>query len=111
MDELLKHEMDDIHTISSRDELRQGKHQMSQQNNDVAYRLHSGGKLGLSRYRKVEREDKYVGKRVMAIEVSGNRRRGRPEQRWLDSIRNELSREDVQDRAKRRHLIRHIDPT
>ena len=35
---------------------------------------------------------------------------------WLDSIRNdlserELSGEDVQDRAKWRRLIRHIDPT
>ena len=68
MDEFLKHAMDDIHhTISSRDELRQGKYQMSQQNNDVAYRLHSGGKLALSRYRKVEREDEYVGKRVMEV--------------------------------------------
>ena len=71
MDELLKHAMDDIHIISSRDELCQGKHQMSQQNNDVAYRLHSGGKLALSRYRKVEGEDEYVGKRVMAMEVPG----------------------------------------
>ena len=64
----------------------------------------------------LRREDKNVGKRVMAMEVPGERRRGRPKQRWLDSIRNdlserELSREDVQDRAKWRRLIRHIDPT
>ena len=49
------------------------------------------------------------------MEVPGNRRRGRPKWRWLDSIRNnlserELSREDAQDRAKWRRLIRHIDP-
>ena len=64
----------------------------------------------------LRREDEYVGKRVMAMEVPGKRRRGRPKRRWLDSIRNhlserELSREDAQDRTKWRRLIRHIDPT
>ena len=53
----------------------------------------------------LRREDEYVGKRVMAMEVPGKRRRGRPKRRWLDSIRNdlserELSRDDAQDRAK-----------
>ena len=64
----------------------------------------------------LRREDEYVGKRVMAMEVPGKRRRGRPKLRWLDSIGNnlserELSREDAQDRARWRRLIRHIDPT
>ena len=65
----------------------------------------------------LRREDEYVGKRVVAMEVPGKRRRGRPKRRWLDSIRNDLSerelsiREDTQDRAKWRRLIRHIDPT
>ena len=64
----------------------------------------------------LRREDEYVGKRVMAMEVPGKRRRGRPKRRWLDSIRNdlserELSMEDTQDRAKWRRLIRHIDTT
>ena len=64
----------------------------------------------------LRREDEYVGKRVMAMEVPGKRRRGRPKRRWLDSIGNdlsekELSREDAQDRARWRRLIRHIDPT
>ena len=64
----------------------------------------------------LRREDEYVCRRVMAMEVPGKRRRGRPKRRWLDSIRNdlserELSREDTQDRAKWRRLIRHIDPT
>ena len=52
----------------------------------------------------------------MRMEVPRKRRRGRPKRRWLDSIRNDLSerglsREDAQDRAKWRLLIRHIDPT
>ena len=64
----------------------------------------------------LRREDEYIGKRVVAMGVPGKRRRGRPKRRWLDSIRNdlsekELSREDTQDRAKWRRLIRHIDPT
>ena len=62
----------------------------------------------------LRREDEYVGKRVMVMEVPGKRRRGRPKRRWLDSIRNdlserELSREDAQDRAKWRRFIRYID--
>ena len=64
----------------------------------------------------LRREDEYVGKRVMAMEVPGNRRRRRPKRRWMSSIRKDLSerelfREDAQDRAKWRRLIRHIDPT
>ena len=39
----------------------------------------------------LRKEDEYVGKRVMGMEVPGKRRRGRPKQRWLDSIRNDLS--------------------
>ena len=64
----------------------------------------------------LRREDECAGKRVTAMEVPRKRRRGRPKRRWLDSIRNdlserELSREDTQDHAKWRRLIRHIDPT
>ena len=64
----------------------------------------------------LRREDEYVGKRVMAMEVPGKRRRGRPKRRWMDSIGNdlyerELSGEDTQDRANWRCLTRHIDPT
>ena len=52
----------------------------------------------------------------MVMEVPGNRRRGRLKRRWLDNINNdlseiELSREEAQDRAKWRRLLRHIDPT
>ena len=64
----------------------------------------------------LRREDEYAGQRVMGMEVPGKRRRGRPKRRWMDTIGNdlsekELSREDTQDRAKWRSLIRYIDPT
>ena len=39
----------------------------------------------------LRREDEYVGKRVMAMEVPGKRKRGRPKRMWLDTIRNDLS--------------------
>ena len=57
----------------------------------------------------LRREDEYVGKRVMVMEVPGNRRRGRPKRRWLDNIKNnfserELSGEAAQDRVQWRRL-------
>ena len=64
----------------------------------------------------LRREEEYVGKTVMVMAVPGKRRRGRPKQRRLDSIRNdfserELSREEAQHRFQWRRLIRNIDPT
>ena len=64
----------------------------------------------------LRREDEYVGRRVMGMEVPGKRRRGRAKRRWLDSIRNdlserELSGEDAQDRPGWRRLTRHIVST
>ena len=43
----------------------------------------------------LRRADEYVGKRVMAMEVPGKRRRGRPKRRWLDSTRNDLSEREL----------------
>ena len=64
----------------------------------------------------LRREDEYVGKRMMGMDVPGKRRRRRPKRRWLDNTKNdlsdrELSEEYAQDRPKWRPLIGHIDPT
>ena len=64
----------------------------------------------------LRREDEYVGKRVMVMKMPEKRRKGRPKQRWLDNIRNNLSErellgEEVQDQIKWRRLIRNTDPT
>ena len=53
----------------------------------------------------LRREDEYVGKRVMAMEVPGKRRRGRPKRRWLDNIKNDLSdRELSGEKAQDGHI-------
>ena len=39
----------------------------------------------------LRREEEYEGKRVMVMEVSGEKKRGRPKWRWFDNIRNDLS--------------------
>ena len=39
----------------------------------------------------LRREDEYVGKRVMVMEVPGEIKRGRPKRSWVDNIRNDLS--------------------
>ena len=62
------------------------------------------------------REEEYVCKRLMVMEVQGKRRRGRPKRRWLDNIRNDLSERELsgevaQGQVKWRHLTRNIGLT
>ena len=38
----------------------------------------------------MRREEHYVGKRAMGMEVQERKERGRPERRWLDSMRDEI---------------------
>ena len=63
----------------------------------------------------MRREDEYVCKRVMNMEVEGRRRRGRPKFRWKDSISNDmkekgLREQDTHDRGRWRRLTRNSDP-
>ena len=48
----------------------------------------------------LRREYEYVGKRVIGMEVAGERRRGRPKRRWLDSIRDDVLERKCQRRTR-----------
>ena len=62
------------------------------------------------------REESYVERRVMEMEIPGKRRRGRPGRRWMDNITEDmeefsLKERDTGDRVKWRKRIRCGDPT
>ena len=64
----------------------------------------------------VRRDEQYVGKKVMEMEIQGRRGRGRPKRRWMDCIRDDLGARgltggEVWDRGRWRKLVRNIDPT
>ena len=64
----------------------------------------------------MRREELYVGRRAMVMNVQGRRKRGRPKRRWLDKVKDnikekELSADDVYDRATWRRMSSYIDPT
>ena len=63
----------------------------------------------------MRREDDFVCRRIMNMEVEGRRRRGRPKFRWKDGISNDmrekgLREQDMQDRGRWRRLTRNSDP-
>ena len=56
------------------------------------------------------REDNYIGKRVLGMEIPGRRRRGRPKMKWMDRVESdmkelELDVEDAMDRTRWRFGI------
>ena len=64
----------------------------------------------------MRREEHYVGRRAMEMKVQGRRKRGRPERRWLDKVKDDikekgLSADEVYDRATWRRMSSYIDPT
>ena len=44
----------------------------------------------------MRREEVYVGKIVMTLEVQGMKQRGRPKQRWTDKIKEDMEEKGVQ---------------
>ena len=67
-------------------------------------------------YGHVMRKDEdYVGKRVMEMEVPGRRKRGRPNRGWLDSVKVDLKEKGLEgnefhNRARWKQLVKNIDP-
>ena len=67
-------------------------------------------KVRKKRWRWFGRVVQEVGKRL-ALEVQGMRKRGRPKQRWMEKIKEDMKekgirREQTQDRAVRRRLVK-----
>ena len=64
----------------------------------------------------MRRDEQYVGRRIMEMDVQGRRKRGRPKQRWKDCIEVDLrskglTGDEIWDRNRWRKLVRSIDPT
>ena len=61
------------------------------------------------------REDAYVGRRVLEMELPGKRKVGRPKRRFMDAVKEGMkevgvTEEDVHDRSNWRRKIRCGDP-
>ncbi|XP_068202087.1 uncharacterized protein [Palaemon carinicauda] len=51
----------------------------------------------------MRRDEQYIGRRVMEMEVQGTRRRGRPKRRWVDCIK-----EDLRSKGKKKGISNKI---
>ncbi|XP_066943497.1 uncharacterized protein [Macrobrachium rosenbergii] len=63
----------------------------------------------------MRRDETYIGRRVMQMEVLGGIARGRPKQRWMDVVREnlrdkQLSEDDMFDGARRRKAVKTSAP-
>ncbi|PME06485.1 hypothetical protein A8A06_13560 [Escherichia coli] len=64
----------------------------------------------------VQRRDSgYIGQRMLKMELPGRRRRGRPQRRFMDVVKEDMQRvgvreEDARDRVRWRQMIRCGDP-
>ena len=62
----------------------------------------------------MRREEEYVGRRVIEMEVQGTRNRGKPKRRFMDSVKEDLKEKgltgEAQDRREWRRLVRNADP-
>ena len=60
------------------------------------------------------REEEYIRRKVLVMELPGKRGRGRPKRRFMDAIREDFEvvkiREDTLDRRKRKGAICCGDP-
>ena len=61
------------------------------------------------------REESYIGRRMMKIEIPGKRTRGKPRRRWNDNIKEDMkkagvSEEEAEDRVRWRAVTRCCDP-
>ena len=67
-------------------------------------------------YGHVMRKDEdYVGKRVMEMEVPGRRNGRRPKRKWLDSVKVDVKEKGLEgnefhDRARWSRLVKNVDP-
>ena len=63
----------------------------------------------------MRREVDSLGRSAMEMEVQGKRKRGKPNERWLNRVRNDikekgLSEEELYDRAMKVYVVVHQAP-